>query len=76
MTAILIPVGWYRASSTGEIMAQFTFLRTVQYTEVIKVDAETYAAAHQMAIEADGERNHDDIPVDLKLLPKREHSDA
>lgn len=76
MTAIRIPVGWYLAYSTGETMAQFTFLRTVQYTEVIKVDADTYSAAHQMASEADGERNHDDIPVDLKLVPRREHGDA
>lgn len=49
-------------------MAKFKFVRTVQYTEVVEVEAQDLAAAKQAALEADGERNHDDSVHDLRFV--------
>ena len=47
-------------------MQTYRFIRTVQYTETIEVQAEFYEAAEQLAMETDGERNYDDTIIDMK----------
>lgn len=45
---------------------KFKFLRTVQYTEVVEVEAESFERAKEIASEEDGIRNHDDTPISLE----------
>lgn len=52
-------------------MPQFKFLRTMQYTEVVTVDADDFQAARELAQQEDGERNHDDTVIDMvEVKPK------
>ena len=48
-------------------MQAFKFIRTMQYTEVIEVQAETYAEARELAEQEDGVRNHDDTVVEMQV---------
>lgn len=50
-------------------MPAFKFTRTVQYTEVIEVTAETVEEAKRLAKESadDGERNNDDTVISIEL---------
>ena len=47
---------------------KFKFLRTVQYTEVVEVEADTLERAKELASEDDGVRNHDDTTISLELV--------
>lgn len=49
-------------------MPQFTFKRTVQYTEEVTVDADNLQAARELAQEADGVRNNDDSVIDIEQV--------
>lgn len=51
-------------------MSTFKFVRTVRYTEIVVVEAESLVDAKEKALEADGERNHDDTIVSLELSTK------
>jgi hypothetical protein len=51
-------------------MPTFKFIKTVQYTEIVEVEAETLAEAKEKALEADGERNHDDTLVSMEPARK------
>ena len=44
-------------------MTTFKFVKTIQYTEIVEVEAQTLAEAEEKAVEVDGERNHDDTLV-------------
>lgn len=53
-------------------MPKFTFKRTMVYTEVVTVTADSRADAKELAHAAEGERNNDDIAVDLQLIKQEE----
>lgn len=48
-------------------MTTFVFTRTMQYTETIEVQADTYQDALEQAQKEDGVRNHDDTIIDIDL---------
>ena len=52
-------------------MHQFRFIRVVQYTEVVEVEAEDLAAAKRAALEADGEHQNDDSVQEIRQLPTK-----
>lgn len=49
-------------------MPKFTFLRVMTYTEKIEVEADDLASAKEEALQADGQRNHDDTVQEMRLI--------
>lgn len=52
-------------------MPDFRFLRTMQYTEVVTVTADSLKDAQAAAHQTDGERMHDDTVVSLEVVEGR-----
>lgn len=53
-------------------MPQFKFVRTMQYTEVIQVSADSLAEAQAQAYQAEGDRMHDDTVISIELAAGRD----
>lgn len=53
-------------------MPEFKFVRTIQYTEVVRVSAESLEDAQAQADQADGDRMHDDTVISIELAGGRD----